>query len=86
MSHSGLWAFIRLGDGNPGEAYEARWVAECMAGGDIVIPYSRSRSTPTLTGAGARMIRDTCLSPSSRLALRRKASSRFCDRASSGRD
>ncbi|MCW5714926.1 MAG: hypothetical protein KIT43_10480 [Bauldia sp.] len=39
MSHSDLWAFIRLGDGNPGEAFEDRWVAECMAGGDIVIPY-----------------------------------------------
>lgn len=39
VDHPSMWAFIQLGDGIGGDEYEARWVAECMAAGDIVIPY-----------------------------------------------
>jgi hypothetical protein len=46
IDHQPLWAFIRLGDGHPYEPYEARWVAECMAGRDIVIPYLSAPGSP----------------------------------------
>lgn len=44
MDHPDHWVFVRLGDGDPYDAYQARWVADCLQFGDIVIPYASAPS------------------------------------------
>jgi hypothetical protein len=53
LDHPNMWVFIRLGDGDPYDAYQARWVADCLQFGDIVIPYaSAPRSAADSLGRG----------------------------------
>lgn len=42
---STIWLFLVLGDGDTDryDLYEAQWIAECLANGDIVIPYAADR-------------------------------------------
>lgn len=45
VDYSTIWLFLLIGDGDIDryDLYEARWVAECLANGDIVIPYPARR-------------------------------------------
>lgn len=38
--------FITLGNGDPYDAYEGRWIAEAIAAGDIVVPFVPPGDTP----------------------------------------
>lgn len=44
LDHHYLWHFITIGDGNPAEPFDLRFIAECITAGDVVIPYWSGRA------------------------------------------